>query len=60
MEAETRNGGVAALSGVALEIPEKYLCFFRTRAMGKQHVDPEKLVLSLTRLSHFLVERGMN
>ena len=38
------------------EIPGKYLCFLVTRATEKQHMDPENLVLSLTRLRDFLVE----
>ena len=49
-------GGVAALPPAASQIPGKYLCFLVTRATEKQHVDPEKLVLSLTRLRDFLVE----
>ena len=50
-------GGVAALPPAASQIPGKYLCFLVTRATEKQHVDPEDLVLSLTRLRDFLVER---
>ena len=42
---------------VASQIPGKYLCFLVTRATEKQHVDPESLVLSLTRLRDFLVKR---
>ena len=49
-------GGVAALPPVASQIPGKYLCFLVTRATEKQHVDPENLVLSLTRLRDFLSE----
>ena len=49
-------GGVAALPPAASQIPGKYLCFLVTRATEKQHVDPENLVLSLTRLKEFLVE----
>ena len=49
-------GGVAVLPPAASEIPGKYLCFLVTRAKAKQHVDPENLVLSLTRLRDFLVE----
>ena len=49
-------GGVAALPPAASQIPGKYLCFLETRATEKQHVDPENLVLSLTRLRDFLVE----
>ena len=42
-------GGVAALPPAVSQIPGKYLCFLVTRATEKQHVDPENLVLSLTR-----------
>ena len=49
-------GGVAALPPAASQIPGKYLCFLVTRATEKQHVDPENLVLSLTRLRDSLVE----
>ena len=49
-------GGVAALPPAASQIPGKYLCFLVTRATEKQHVDPENLVLTLTRLRDFLVE----
>ena len=50
-------GGVAALPPAASLIPGKYLCFLVTRATEKRHMDPENLVLSLTRLRDFLVER---
>ena len=43
-------GGVAALPPVASHKPGKNLCFLVTRATKKQQVDPEDLVLSLTRL----------
>ena len=49
-------GGVAALPPAASQIPGKHLCFLVTRATEKQHVDPENLVLSLTRLRDFLLE----
>ena len=49
-------GVVAALPPAASQIPGKYLCFLVTRATEKQHVDPENIVLSLTRLRDFLVE----
>ena len=48
--------GVAALPQAASQIPGNYLCFFVTRATEKRHVDPENLVLSLTRLRDYLVE----
>ena len=50
-------GGVAALPSAASQIPGKYLYFLVRRATEKRHVDPENLVLSLTRLTDFLVER---
>ena len=56
MEAKTRDRGVAALPPAVSQIPGKYLCFLVTRATEKQHVDPENLVLSLTKLRDFLVE----
>ena len=50
-------GGIVALPPAASQIPGKYLCFLVTRATEKRHLDPENLVLSLTRLGDFLVER---
>ena len=55
----TGIGGVAALPPAASQIPGKYLCFLVTRVTEKRHVDPENLVLSLTRMRDFLVERGV-
>ena len=52
-------GGVAALPPAASQIPGKYLYFLATRATEKRHVDPENLVLSLTGLRDFLVERDV-
>ena len=52
-------GGVAALPPAASQIPGKYLCFLVTRATEKQHVDPENLVLSLTRLRDLVVEMNV-
>ena len=48
-----------ALPPVASQIPGKYLCFLVTKATDRQHVDPKSLVLSLSRLRDFLVERGV-
>ena len=50
-------GSVAALLPATSQIPGKYICFLVTRATEKRPVDPENLVLSLTRLRDFLVER---
>ena len=45
---------------VASQIPGKYLCFLVTKATDRQQpVNPEILVLALTRLRDFLVERGV-
>ena len=52
-------GGMIALPPVASQIPGKYLCFLVTKATDRQHVNPESLVLALTRLRDFLVERGV-
>ena len=51
-------GGMIAMHPVASEIPRKFFCFLVTKATDKQHVNPETLVLALTRLRDFLVERG--
>ena len=50
---------MAALPPTASQIPGKYLCFLVTRTTEKRHVDLENLVLSLTRLRDFLVERDV-
>ena len=52
-------GGKIALPPVASQIPGKYLCFLVTKATDRQQVNPESLVLALTRLRDFLVERGV-
>ena len=52
-------GGMRALPPVTSQIPGKYLSFLVTKATDRQHVDPESLVLALTRLRNFLVERGV-
>ena len=49
-------GGMIALPPVASQIPEKYLCFLVTKATERQHVNPESLVLALTRIRDFLIE----
>ena len=52
-------GGMIALPPVASQIPGKYLCRLVTKVTDRQHVNPESLVLALTRLRDFLVERGV-
>ena len=49
--------GTIALPIVASQIPGKYFCFLVTRATDRQQVNPESLVLALTRVRDFLVER---
>ena len=51
--------GMIALPPIASQIPGKNLCFLVTKATDRQHVDPESLVLALTRRRDFLVERGV-
>ena len=52
-------GAVATLPLAASQIAGKNLCFLVTRETEKRHVDPENLVLSLTRLRDFLMERDV-
>ena len=53
-------GGMIALPAVVSQIPQKNLCFSITKATDRQHVNPDSLVLALTRLRDFLVvERGV-
>ena len=55
-EAKTGDRGRSSLTSGGVADTGKYLCFLVTRATEKQHVDPENLVLSKTRLRDFLVE----
>ena len=52
-------GGMIALPPVPSQIAGKYLCFLVTKATDRQQVNPESLVLALTRLRDFLVEIGV-
>ena len=52
-------GGMIALPPAASQIPRKHSCFLVTKANDRQHVNPNSLVLALTRLRDFLVERGV-
>ena len=51
--------GMIALPPAASQIPGKYLSFLVTKATDRQDVNLESLVLALTRLRDFLVERGV-
>ena len=48
-----------ALHPAASQTAGKFLCFLVTKTTDRQHVFPESLVLALTRLRDFLVERGV-
>ena len=50
---------MAALPPSVSQVPGKYLCFLVTRVSERNVIDPEHVVLALTRLRDFLVERGI-
>ena len=52
-------GGMAELPPSVSQVPGKYLCFLVTRVNERNTVDPEHVMLALTRLRDFMVERGI-
>ena len=52
-------GGMAALPPSVSQVPGKYLCFLVTRINERNTIDLEHLMLALTRLRDFMVERGI-
>ena len=50
-------GGMAALPPSVSQVPGKYLCFLVTRVSERNTIDPEHVMLALTKLRYFLVER---
>ena len=50
-------GGMAALPTSVSQVPGKYLCFLVTRINEKNTKDPEHVMLALTKLRDFMVER---
>ena len=50
---------MAALLPSFSQVPGKYLCFLVTRVSERNVIDPEHVLLALTRLRDFLVERGI-
>ena len=52
-------GGLAALPPSVSQVPGKYLCFLVTRFSERNTIDPEHVMLALTRLRDFMVERGI-
>ena len=52
-------GGMAALPPSVSQVPGKYLCFLVTRVNERNKIDPEHVMLALTRLRDFVIERGI-
>ena len=52
-------GGMAALPPSVAQVPGKYLCFLVTRVNDRNTIDPEHVMLALTRLRDFMTERGI-
>ena len=52
-------GGMAALPPSVSQIPGKYVCFLVTRVNERNTIDLEHVMLALTRLLDFMVERGV-
>ena len=50
-------GGMAALPPSVAQVPGKYLCFLVTRINDRNTIDPEHVMLALTRLRDFMIER---
>ena len=50
-------GGIAALLPSVSQVPGKYLCFLVTRVNERNKIDPEHVMLALTRLRDFMVKR---
>ena len=50
-------GGLAALPPSVAQVPGKYQCFLKTRVREKNKIDPEHVMLALTRLREFMIER---
>ena len=52
-------GGMAALPPSVSQVPGKYLCFLVTRVRERNVMDSEHVMLALTWLRYFLIERGI-
>ena len=51
--------GIAALPPSVSQVPGKYLCFLVTRFNEGNTIDPEHVMLALTRFRDTMVERGI-
>ena len=58
-QTETGIGGVAALPPSVSQVNGINLCFLVTRVSERNVIDPEHVMLALTRLRNFLVKIGM-
>ena len=52
-------GGMAALPPSVAQVPGKNLCFIVTRVNERKTIDPEHVMLQLTRLRDFMIERSI-
>ena len=52
-------GGMAALPPSVSQVPCKCLCFLVTRFNERSTIDPEHVMLALTKLREFMVKRGI-
>ena len=50
-------GGIAAVPLSVAQVPGKYLCLLVTRVSERNTIDPEHVMLALTRLRDFMIER---
>ena len=50
---------MAALPPSVSQVPEKYICFLVTTVSERNVIDPEHVMLALSLLRDFLVERGI-
>ena len=50
-------GGMAALPPSVAQVPGKYLCFLVTRVSERNTIDPEHVMLALTGMRDFMIER---
>ena len=52
-------GGMAGLPPSVAHVLGKYLCFLVTRVNERNTIDPEHVMLALTKLRDFMIERGI-
>ena len=52
-------GGMGALPPSVSQVPGNYLCFLVTRVNERNTIDPKYVMLALTSLRDFMVERGI-